>query len=117
MFGTIIAVGAAVGIVLPGILDSAEEIERRRKALAERAVRLTTGLLAREQGEIKEVAAIPFIEVPPDFALGGAPVLMTAKEAVWWMGASQKPEEHVAEIRGILQQQEERRSAVSRNNG
>lgn len=109
MIGTIIAVGAAVGTVLPGILDSAEEIERRRKALAERAARLTTGLLAREQGEIKEVAAIPFIEVPPDFALGGAPVLMTAKEAVWWMGASQKPEKHVAEIRGILRQQEQRR--------
>jgi len=109
MIGTILAVGTVVGTVVPWILDSAEQIENDREAKADYLIRTGAGAAARAPGKVKKVETSLFVEVPPDPALGGAPVLMTPEEAVWWMEASQKPEEHVAEIRGILQQQEKRR--------
>lgn len=113
VIGIITAVGAAT-TALTWAMDKSLEIEQEDEHNKEMMIRALAGAAAsRQNGETKDIQIDDFVEVPPDPAFGGKPVLLTHKEAVWWMQACQKPDDHIPEIRKILAGQEIRRMACS----
>lgn len=112
VIGIITAVGAAT-TALTWAMDKSLEIEQEDKRNEEMMIRTLAGAAARQNGKTKDIQIDDFVEVPPDPAFGGKPVLLTHKEAVWWMQACQKPDDHIPEIRKILAGQEIRRMACS----
>jgi hypothetical protein len=110
MFGTILAVGAAVGTVVPWLMETSDQIEEAEKRNTDMALRQLTGQLAKADGPVEDIRTDEFVEVPADPALGGKPVLMTHTEAVWWMSAGARPGAHTKKIRKILRAQALRRA-------
>ena len=112
VIGILTAVGAATS-VLTWAMDRSLEIEEQDNLEREMVIRQITGSAASMRGETKEIEIDDFVEVPADPAFGGRPVLLTHKEAVWWMKACKRPDDDIPEIRMILEEQEIRRMACS----
>lgn len=110
ILGAVTAMSAALDWADDTSTALREEEDRKTKYL----LRGMAGARATLPGGVEEEINIPdFVEVPADPALGGRPVLMTHREAIWWMSASQDEQmsRHVGKIRKILRAQASRRAA------
>lgn len=109
MLGVITATMMVVGPAVNWLMDENEKMDAEEQALGDRASRALVGQLARERGEEKAIPRRKWVEVPPgDPAWGGRAVRLTPQEAAWWMGACQKPKDHIPEIRRITRLQPSR---------
>jgi len=109
MFAIVTATAMVVGPAVNWLLGENEKMDAKDKALGKLAVRTLAGQLAASSGEEKPIPYREWVEVPPgDPAWGGKPVRLTPQEASWWMGACQKPQDHIPEIRRITRLQPSR---------
>lgn len=109
MLGVITATMMVVGPVANWLLDENEKMDAEDEAQGKLAVRTLSGQLACGPGEEKAVPPRKWVEVPPgDPAWGGKSVRLTPQEAAWWMGACQRPQDHIPEIRRITRLQPSR---------
>ena len=112
MLGVITTTMMVVGPVVNWLLDENEKMDAETARNVELFKRACVGNAARELGEELEEREVPpreWVEVPPgDPAWGGKSVRLTPQEAAWWMGACQKPQDHIPEIRRITRLQPSR---------
>ena len=112
-----VAILGAVGLVsqaLDAACDASDAIRDEDERKTKAALRSLAGVSAMSEGETEDVEVPQFVELPPDPAFGGVPVLLTHEEAIWWMSASQEERmsKNVRKIRKILMAQPSRRQAA-----
>ena len=109
MLGVITATMMVVGPAVNWLLDENEKMDRQDEDQGKLAVRALAGQLAASSGAEKVIPYREWVEVPPgDPAWGGKPVRLTPPEAAWWMVGSQRPQDHIPEIRRIMRLQPSR---------
>lgn len=113
-----VAIFGAVGLVsqaLDAACDASDAIREEDAHNTKMSLRSLAGVSAMAPGETEDVQVPQFVQVPPDPAFGGRPVLLSHAEAIWWMSASQeeKMSKNVKKIRKILKAQPDRQAACS----